>query len=33
MRPSEPKYTAIKTAYKSDHDVIMEANPAYRATS
>ena len=32
-KPSEPEYEAIEPTHKPDHDVKMDANPAYRATS
>ena len=32
-RPSEPEYEDIEIDHKPDHDVKMDANPAYHATS
>ena len=31
VKPSEPEYEAIEIAHKPDHDVKMDANPAYHA--
>ena len=33
VKPSEAEYEAIEPTHKPDHDVKMDANPAYHATS
>ena len=33
VKPSEAEYELIEIAHKPDHDVKMDTNPAYHATS